>query len=72
MLASLECTQPETQPDDLIVSKVINLSLLSVSCLRCTNSFQACLICILSSKLDYFCPLRTFILSPTSTFVYKK
>lgn len=72
MLASPECTQPEMQPDDLIMSKVINFSLVSVSCLCFTNSFQACLICILSSKFDYFCPFRPFILSPTSTFVSKK
>lgn len=69
ILASLECTRPEMQPDDPIVSEVINFSLVSVSCLRFTNSFQACLICVLSSKFDYFCPLRPFISSPTSTFV---
>lgn len=72
MLASPECTQPEMQPDDLIVSKVINFSSVSVSCLHFTNSFQACLICILSFKFDYFCPFHPFILSPTSAFVLKK
>lgn len=72
MLASPECTQPEMQPDDPIMSKVINFSLVSASCLRFANSFQACLICILSSKFDCFCPLCCFILSPTSTFVSKK
>ena len=57
---------------NLIMSKVINFSSVPVSCLHFTSSFQACLICILSSKFDYFCPLRPFILSPTSTFVLKK
>lgn len=71
MLASPERTQPEMQPDDLIMSKVINFSLVSVSCSRFTNSFQACLICILSPKFDYFCPPRPFILSLASTFVLK-
>lgn len=72
MLASPERTQPEMQSDDLIVSKVINFSLVSVSCLHFTNSFQARLICFLSSKFHYFCPLHPFILSPTSTLVLKK
>lgn len=54
MWASPECTQPEMQPDDLIMSKVINFSLVSVPCLHFTTSFQTGLICVLSSKLIIF------------------
>lgn len=69
-MASLECMQPEIKPDDLIMSKVINFSLCVLLCF--TNSFQAWLICVLSSKFGYFCQLSSFfIFSPTSTFVFK-
>lgn len=71
ILASPESAGPEMQPDDPILSEVINFNLVPVSCLRFANSSLACLLGTLSCRCDNFCPPHSFIRSPTCTLVLK-